>query len=89
MRRVELFVRIEDEEDGLCLAHGRRCHEGLGRILKLPKLQIEGLGFMRRLSLKSTLFGVDPKNQTKKARKLLKLAGLKTMLKGGLEPPRQ
>ena len=30
------------------------------RISKLPKLQIEGLGSMRRLSLKSTLFGVDP-----------------------------
>ena len=31
------------------------------RLSKLRKLQIEGLGSMRRLSLKSTLFGVDPK----------------------------
>lgn len=30
------------------------------RLSKLRKLQIEGLGSMRRLSLKSTLFGVDP-----------------------------
>ena len=30
------------------------------RLSKLPKLQIEGLGSMRHLSLKSTLFGVDP-----------------------------
>ena len=29
-------------------------------LTQLPKLQIEGLGSMRRLSLKSTLFGVDP-----------------------------
>ena len=52
------------------------------RLSKLPKLQIEGLGSMRRLSLKSTLFGVDPK-----ARKAWGIAGFKVMLEGGLEPP--
>lgn len=35
------------------------------------------------------LLVLPPKNQIKKARKLLKLTGLKTVLKGGLEPPRQ